>query len=291
MVKIAIIGAGLLGIKIAGEMAYYGHRVKIHDVNIGALNSVYGRMENDKEELRNEGLLLTNNYIGPVLCMSRLEETVNDADFIFECVIEDLGIKNELMERITYSCKPEAIICTNSLRLKVDDVFCKVQGKERCIGLRFLYPVFTIPEVELTPCQHTSQRNVTKVREMLEKMGKVLFFRSGTQPLILSEQQREERKKACLERILNSSGMGCLYEKTIPSLTLEPGGHGGSVVTVKETKKEECAICMERSRNSVICPCHHLVACYECTKMLLNRKDACPICRKDITEIIRVYHS
>lgn len=48
---------------IPGEMAYYGHRVKIHDVNIGSLNSVYGRMENDKKELRNEGLLLTNNYI------------------------------------------------------------------------------------------------------------------------------------------------------------------------------------------------------------------------------------
>lgn len=30
---------------------------------------------------------------------------------------------------------------------------------------------------------------------MLEKMGKVLFFRSGAQPLILSDQQREERKK------------------------------------------------------------------------------------------------
>lgn len=35
-----------------------------------------------------------------------------------------------LFSGITYSCKPEAIICTNSLRLKVDDVFCKVQGKE-----------------------------------------------------------------------------------------------------------------------------------------------------------------
>ena len=57
------------------------------------------------------------------------------------------------------------------------------------------------------------------------------------------------------------------------------------------TFTEECAICMERMRNSVICPCHHLVACYECTKVLLNRKDACPICRKDITEVIKVYHS
>jgi hypothetical protein len=33
------------------------------------------------------------------------------------------------------------------------------------------------------------------VRVMLEKMGKTLFFRSGNHPLILNEEQREERKK------------------------------------------------------------------------------------------------
>lgn len=38
------------------------------------------------------------------------------------------------------------------------------------------------------------------VRLMLEKMGKTLFFRSGNHPLILSEEQREERK-ACKLRM------------------------------------------------------------------------------------------
>ena len=33
------------------------------------------------------------------------------------------------------------------------------------------------------------------VRTILEKMGKTLFFRSGNEPLILSEEQREERKR------------------------------------------------------------------------------------------------
>lgn len=33
------------------------------------------------------------------------------------------------------------------------------------------------------------------VRGMLEKMGKTLFFRSGQEPLILSEEQREDRRQ------------------------------------------------------------------------------------------------
>ena len=33
-----------------------------------------------------------------MLCMSRLEEAVNDADLILECVVEDLEIKKDLLE-------------------------------------------------------------------------------------------------------------------------------------------------------------------------------------------------
>jgi hypothetical protein len=44
-------------------MAYHGHRVKIHDVNVACLDSIYSRMESDKEELRSDGLLLSMNYI------------------------------------------------------------------------------------------------------------------------------------------------------------------------------------------------------------------------------------
>ena len=35
--------------------------------------------------------------------MSRLEETVNDADIIFEAVIDDLKVKQDLLERKSIS--------------------------------------------------------------------------------------------------------------------------------------------------------------------------------------------
>ena len=35
---------------------------------------------------------------GQVLCMSRLEETVEDAEFIFEAVVENLQVKQILLE-------------------------------------------------------------------------------------------------------------------------------------------------------------------------------------------------
>jgi len=49
-----------------GELAYHGHRVKMYDANIDSLNSAYERIEEDKQHLRQDGLLPQLNFI---VCM------------------------------------------------------------------------------------------------------------------------------------------------------------------------------------------------------------------------------
>ena len=79
--------------------------------------------------------------------MSRIEETVNDAQLIIECVIEDFDVKSVLLEKISYLCPVDCIIVTNTLRMELSKLAGKIKNKERFIGLRFLYPVYYIPEV------------------------------------------------------------------------------------------------------------------------------------------------
>jgi len=49
-----------------GELAYHGHRVKMFDANTDSLNSAYERIEEDKQHLRQDGLLPQLNFI---VCM------------------------------------------------------------------------------------------------------------------------------------------------------------------------------------------------------------------------------
>ncbi|XP_064623519.1 probable 3-hydroxybutyryl-CoA dehydrogenase [Lineus longissimus] len=295
MVKIAVLGCGLMGIKIAGELAYHGHRVKIYDHNINSLNSTYERIEEDKKALREGGLMTHKNFVGQILCMSRLEETVNDAEFILEAVIDDMEVKKALFEKVAQCCPPEAIITTNSLRLDVSAIAEKSRKPSRTMGLRFLYPVYYIPEVEITPNKYTSAVAIEKVRVLLEQMGKTLFFRSGDEPLILTEEQREERKKARFDQIKNTSGLGLMLQGMIPALhhkgNVQPVQDDEDYVPSMNDSERDCAICMDHKRDSLLCPCHHMVTCNDCAKLLLNRRDGCPICRKEIAEIIKVYHS
>lgn len=81
--------------------------------------------------------------------MSRIEETVNDAQLIIECVVEDFDVKSNLIEKISFMCPTECIIVTTTLRIDILKLSEKIKNKERFIGLRFLYPVYYIPEVSI----------------------------------------------------------------------------------------------------------------------------------------------
>ena len=52
------------------------------------------------------------------------------------------------------------ILSSNSLNLPLDEVFQTVPSPGRSVGVRFLYPVYLIDRVEMTP-HHTTSDNTT----------------------------------------------------------------------------------------------------------------------------------
>ena len=117
------------------------------------------------------------------------------------------------ISEVSKICKPSVILCSSTMRLLLDDVFEFVTFKEvgiytfdifskcnfdffmkiwhiriislqRCIGLRFLYPVYCIPEVELTKSSDTSIITVDKCKQcfffcfskLLLNTNKVIWF-------------------------------------------------------------------------------------------------------------------
>ena len=95
--------------------------------------------------------------------------------------------------------------------------------------MRFLYPVYCIPEVELTKCSETSMVTVEKCLNFLERCGKTAFFRSGTEPLILNEEQREERRKNRAELFKKNRYLTSRANVLIPTL-----GHEGNFTPIQD---------------------------------------------------------
>ncbi|RNA05873.1 peroxisomal fatty acid beta-oxidation multifunctional AIM1-like [Brachionus plicatilis] len=320
MVRVAVIGCGLLGIKIAGEFAYHGHRVKCYDNNIQALNSVFTKFQADKAQLYDDHVIESPDFTGRILCLSRLEETVNDAQLVVECVIEDFDIKSVLLGKISSFCPNDAIIVTSTLRLDLAKLAENVSNKARFAGLRFLYPVYYIPEVEFTPIKDTENMVMERLRAILGQMGKTLFFRSGSEPLILTEEKRELRKQQRVEDLRLSSGlppvMMLRQDSNAPELSRSIQSDLYKIFIKKnqnqdfhsiqndtdrykksqnelsdENKDNDCAICMDMVRNSVLRPCNHMITCFDCSNLLFKRSDNCPICREKIEDVIKIFMS
>ncbi|XP_068729626.1 tumor susceptibility gene 101 protein-like [Montipora capricornis] len=51
----------------------------------------------------------------------------------------------------------------------------------------------------------------------------------------------------------------------------------------------DCIICMEKKSDSVLIPCGHLGFCLRCANELKRTTTVCPVCRKNIDQVLRVY--
>ena len=65
--------------------------------------------------------------------------------------------------------------------------------------------------------------------------------------------------------------------------------HGKGVMRFEVADEEEalCQICYEGEIDAVFYTCGHMVACLTCARMMQNQP--CPVCRKDVRDVIRVY--
>ncbi|NXJ39420.1 LRSM1 ligase, partial [Ciconia maguari] len=54
-----------------------------------------------------------------------------------------------------------------------------------------------------------------------------------------------------------------------------------------DEKKSECVVCMEQETQMIFLPCGHVCCCQTCCERL----HICPLCRKDIAQRIRIFHS
>lgn len=54
-----------------------------------------------------------------------------------------------------------------------------------------------------------------------------------------------------------------------------------------ESSDKLCIICLDAEKTHVIVPCGHYCLCTACSKKIT--KDKCPICKGNITDIIRIY--
>ena len=174
--NIAILGAGTMGAGIGQLFAMKGFGVMlIYTCDADRNSDPPGRIKSSLEILR-ENQVLTEEEIQSALdrisITESIEEAAKFADIIFECIIEDLKIKQSYFAELDRLCPKETILASNTSAISITEIAAKAVNKDRIIGTHFWNPACLIPLVEVVKTVYVSEETVERTCDILTKAGK-----------------------------------------------------------------------------------------------------------------------
>jgi 3-hydroxyacyl-CoA dehydrogenase len=106
------------------------------------------------------------------LCTEYSDANFEDADLVIEAVVENLKVKQKLLDEIENLISETCIVATNTSSFLLQDVSNKFGPKSRFVGLHFFNPVPSMKLVEVIKGNETSEEIYEKTYEFCRKIGK-----------------------------------------------------------------------------------------------------------------------
>lgn len=171
--KIAVLGAGCMGTGIAQLFATKGYEVKIIYVYDDKLRArPLETMQENLQVLCENGVMDEKEIpeiLNKVSFTESLEEAASFADIFFECIVENLAVKQDYFQKLDQLCPPETILATNTSAISVTEIAEKAVHKERIIGTHFWKPAYLIPLVEVIKTKYVSEQVVQETFDLMEE--------------------------------------------------------------------------------------------------------------------------
>jgi 3-hydroxybutyryl-CoA dehydrogenase len=168
VVKVAVIGAGLMGHGLALVFAEGGHNVRITDTSPETLRTVKSRVTETLKSLDRN-----TSVIEHIETVATLQDAVADADFIIEAAPEKLELKQRLFDQIESAARSDAILATNTSVIPITLIMARVKTKHRAIGTHWWNPPYIVPLVEVIQTADTSVDVIEATMALMRQLGKV----------------------------------------------------------------------------------------------------------------------
>ncbi len=170
-----VVGGGVMGAGIAGQLVQKGLRVRLCDLNGDALARAKARLQQDLDKRAKRRQLERHEAqaIQDRLAVASEWGSLAGVDLWLEAVVEDLGVKRKLMaEAVARGLPADAILATNTSSLPVDAMADAVPNPERVVGIHFFNPPEKMPLVEIIRGPRSSDAAVATAARLAVRLGK-----------------------------------------------------------------------------------------------------------------------
>ena len=173
--KVAVIGAGDIGIGWAALCASAGWPVAIFDANAQTRDRAPDEVDRRTRALVALGRApegVVERGLHDLQRATTLAEAVKDADWVIEAIHEDALAKQKLLQAIELAASADALISSSSSGLPPTEIFGRCRRLDRCLVAHPLNPPELIPLVEIVPEPRTTVANLTRAADYLRALGR-----------------------------------------------------------------------------------------------------------------------
>jgi len=174
--NIAVIGAGNMGHQIALLCALHGYKTTCTDVKEDILKKAEAFANSYLPERVKKGKLTqgqADQARANLSFTSDLKETVKDADYVIEAVLEVLDVKRKLFADLDKLAPPHAILATNSSYIVSSRIADVTRRPDKVLNLHFFNPALVMKLVEVVQGPHVSDETAQISLALCERLEKV----------------------------------------------------------------------------------------------------------------------
>lgn len=173
MAVIGVVGAGVMGVGVAQNVASAGHEVVLVDVSTDVLDRARRQIERNCRASRLlGGPALDANAILAAITFEVGVGPLAKAEIVIENIIEKWDAKRVLYREMDEVCPPETVFIANTSAIPITRIASATRRPDKVVGVHFMNPVPHKATVELIPGELTSAETLERTRALLAEMGK-----------------------------------------------------------------------------------------------------------------------
>jgi 3-hydroxybutyryl-CoA dehydrogenase len=175
MRTVAVLGAGVMGAGIAHACVTAGWPTALYDADPDACARGLARVREMLEGGVARGKLepaSAEAAAGRVRAAGSIREACRGADLAIEAVVEDAGVKREVLAQASDWSNPDALLATNTSSLPVGALAEDLPRPGRLVGLHFFNPVPVMRLVEIVVHDAVEAETLAEARAVVADLGK-----------------------------------------------------------------------------------------------------------------------
>ena len=95
-----------------------------------------------------------------------------DADIVIEAAFEDMNLKKKIFATLDETCKPDAILASNTSSLDIDEIATATGRPDKVVGMHFFSPANVMRLVENVRTAKASRESLATLMQLSKGLGK-----------------------------------------------------------------------------------------------------------------------